>query len=122
MLGKGLIEVILYVEDMARQVRFYQDILGFKVTYPPDLDDYGQEEWVTLDTGPCTLALHGGGRKRLGEDSPMIVFGVTNIEAARNNLLAKDVSLGEIFSAAPGVKVCHGRDPEGNPLALESRE
>lgn len=122
MVVNGLIEIILYVEDMAQQVGFYRDILGLTVSYPANLDDYSPEMWVTLDTGACTLALHGGGQKRLGEDTPMIVFGVTDIAAARDHLLTQGVEVGEIFSAAPGVHLCHGRDPEGNPFALESHE
>lgn len=122
MFVKGLIEVILYVEDIAQQVRFYRDVLELDVLYPANLDDYSQEMWVTLDTGACTLALHGGGQKRLGEDTPMIVFGVADIQAARNHLLEQGVEIGEPFSAAPGVWVCHGRDPEGNPFSIESHE
>jgi hypothetical protein len=75
-----------------------------------------------LDTGACKLALHGGGQKRLGQDTPMLVFGVEDMHTARNTLLARGVQLQEIFSAAPGVWVCHGIDPAGNPLALEAHE
>ena len=116
----GLIEVILYVEDMEKQVSFYRDILGLEVLYPAGAERYDKEMWVTIDTGPCVLALHGGGRKRLGADTPKIVFGVEDIEAARDLLLERGLELGEIRNAAPGVYVCDGFDPEGNPLSIES--
>jgi catechol 2,3-dioxygenase-like lactoylglutathione lyase family enzyme len=117
----GLLKVILYVQDMDTQVRFYRDRLGLNVSYPQDLQDYSQEFWVTLEAGACTLALHGGGKGRLSEDSPKIVFGVEDIETARQELLAGGVKLGNVRQAAPGVKVCDGRDPEGNPFSIETR-
>jgi predicted enzyme related to lactoylglutathione lyase len=117
---EGLMEVILYVQDMQAQVTFYRDRLGLSLTYPQGLAEYGKEFWVTLNTGPCTLVLHGGGKKRLGEDAPKIVFQVADIEAARKELLRRGVPLGEARSPAPGVWVCDGADPEGNKLSIES--
>lgn len=117
----GLIEVILYVQDMDAQVRFYRDRLGLNVSYPQELSDYSQEFWVTLETGACTLALHAGGKHRLGEDTPKIVLGVKEIETARQELLEGGVKIGEIRQAAPGVLVSDGRDPEGNPFSIEMR-
>jgi predicted enzyme related to lactoylglutathione lyase len=118
----GLIEIIVYVADMSAQVRFYQDNFGLKVTYPPNLDSYADQFWVTLDAGGVVLALHGGGQGRLGADTPKIVFGVDAIQAARAELVEKGVNLDEVRSAAPGVWVCDGRDPEGNPFSIESHE
>lgn len=115
-----LMEVILYVQDMNAQVAFYRDKLGLRVSYPEGVTDFSREMWVTLDTGMCTLALHGGGKRRLGEDAPKIVFRVADIEAARAELLKRGVSLGETRPAAPGVRVCDGVDPEGNKLSIES--
>ena len=59
----GLIEIILYVNDMNAQVAFYRAAFGLDVAYPAGLSDYSNEFWVTLNTGPCVLALHGGGQK-----------------------------------------------------------
>jgi catechol 2,3-dioxygenase-like lactoylglutathione lyase family enzyme len=118
----GLIEVILYVQDMPAQVAFYRDVFGLRVLFPAGKEDYSQEFWVTLDSGACILALHGGGQKRLGRDTPKIVFGVGDIHAARRELLSRDVAVGEVRSAAPGVWVCDGFDPEGNPFSIESQE
>src|SRR3990172_393441 len=86
-----LMEVILYVQDMNAQVAFYRDRFGLEVTYPQGVRDFSQESWVMLATGQCTLVLHGGGRRRLGEDAPKIVFRVRDIEAARRELLDQGV-------------------------------
>ena len=119
---EGLIEVIVYVQDMQAQVAFYRDAFGLSVLFPTGKEDYSQEFWVTLDTGACTLALHGGGQKRLGPDTHSIVFGVADIHSARSELLSRGVKVGEVRSAAPGVWVCDGFDPEGNPFSIELRD
>lgn len=117
----GVVSVILYVEDMALMVEFYRDQLGFEVEYPADLADYSQETWVVMSTGACKLALNSGGSNNVGDDAPMIVFGVADIEAAHKTLLGRGVALEDIFDAGGGVKVAQGRDPEKNPISIEQR-
>jgi predicted enzyme related to lactoylglutathione lyase len=114
-----LMEVILYVRDMAGQVSFYRDQLGLRVRQPQNAADYSQAFWVELDTGACTLVLHGGGQRRLGQDTPKVVFRVGDIHAAREELAGRGVALGPARSPAPGVWVCDGKDPEGNPFSIE---
>ena len=117
----GLCEVILYVQDMGAMVSFYRDKLGLAVEEPVDAEEYGAESWVQLDAGATKLALHSGGSRRLGEDTPMLVFAVAAIDAVRQVLIERGVEVGEPFETAPGIVVCHLRDPEGNPIALEQR-
>jgi catechol 2,3-dioxygenase-like lactoylglutathione lyase family enzyme len=120
MFTHGLIEVILYAQDMAAQVAFYRDQLGLTVLYPSEVSNFANEYWVVLDTGACKLILHGGGDRRLGADTPKLVFGVDDIQAARTTLLQRDVAIGDVRSPAPGVLVCDGVDPEGNPFSIEA--
>ena len=117
-----IMEVILYVEDMNRQVSFYRDKFGFEIRNPAGLDDYSNEFWVELDTGGCLLALHAGGKRRFGADAPKFVFRVDDILAARQVLIDQEVEMGEIRSAAPGIWVCDGVDPEGNKFSIESHD
>ena len=117
-----IMEVILYVEDMDSQVSFYRDKLGLQVKFPKETSNYGEEFWVELDCGPCTLALHTGGKRRFGADAPKIVFRVGDILAARQELTDQEVEMGEIRSEAPGVWVSDGIDPEGNKFSIESHE
>ena len=119
---KGIIEVIIYVQDMSAQVDFYRNTLGLAISYPQNQADYSKEMWVTFEPSDCVLALHGGGQGRIGKDSPKIVFGVDDIKSTRKALIGRGVQLGEVRSAAPGVWVCDGLDPEGNAFSIESRE
>ena len=117
-----IMKVILFVEDMDSQVSFYRDKLGLPVKFPKEAENYGEDIWVELDSGPCTLALHTGGKRRFGADAPKIVFRVGDILAARQELTDQEVEMGEIRSAAPGVWVSDGVDPEGNKFSIESHE
>lgn len=118
----ALMEVILYVNDMRAQVAFYRDTLELTVKAPQADQDPMEAYWVELDTGACTLALHGGGQRRLGEDAPKVVFRVAGVAATRDRLRQLSVPMGEIRSPAPGIEVCDGVDPEGNRFSIESRE
>jgi len=117
-----LLEVILYVQDMAAQVSFYQDLLGLEVKAPQDERQLASAPWVELQTGSCTLALHAGGQGRLGDDAPKIVFRVADLPGTRQELLRRGVPMGEVRSPAPGVQVSDGVDPEGNRFSIESRD
>jgi catechol 2,3-dioxygenase-like lactoylglutathione lyase family enzyme len=117
---EGLLKVILYVQDMDAQVRFYRDVLGLRVMQPQGVHDFSDQFWVELDTGACALVLHGGGQRRLGADSPKLAFGVADMAAARDELLKRGARLGAVRSPAPGVQVCDGLDPEGNPFSLDA--
>jgi catechol 2,3-dioxygenase-like lactoylglutathione lyase family enzyme len=115
-------EVILYVRDMKAQVSFYRDVLGIPVKEPTGDEDLSELKWVELDTGSCTLALHGGGEGRLGKDAPKVVFRVYDVAASRASLLQDGVKMGDVRSPGPGIQVCDGWDPEGNRFSIESRE
>ncbi len=116
-----LMEVILYVQDMGSQVSFYRDLLGLELREPQNRGDWASVQWVELETGDCTLALHIGGKRRLGDDAPKIVFRVPDVPEARRELMSRGVSMDEVRSPAPGVQVADGVDPEGNRFSIESR-
>jgi len=117
-----LMELILYVEDMPAQVAFYRDVLGMRVKSPLGKVDLTDATWVEMESGPCTLALHAGGRCRFGEDAPKFVFWVADILAAHRTLLERGVAIEELFQAAPGVWVSNASDPEGNVFSIESHD
>jgi predicted enzyme related to lactoylglutathione lyase len=121
MLTFQLIEVILYVQDMARQVQFYRDVLGLPVTEPRGVTNFSGEFWVVLDADQFRLVLHGGGQGRLGADTPNLGFRVEDIHAARTHLLQRNVAVGEIRQPVPTSWVIDATDPEGNRLSFVQR-
>jgi catechol 2,3-dioxygenase-like lactoylglutathione lyase family enzyme len=115
----GLSEVILYVKDMQAMVEFYRNTFNLRVLYPQGADDYSREQWVTFDTGSCTLALHSGGQGHAKPDAPQIVFAVEQLFDAQQELAAAGVEMSDIRSIAPGIYMSEGVDPEGHPFSIE---
>lgn len=115
-----ILKVILYVQDMDAQVRFYRDVLGLAVKNPQGISNFSDQYWVEMETGACTLVLHGGGQRRLGEDAPKVAFAVSDLAAVREQLMQRGARLGPIRSPAPDVQVCDGVDPEGNHFSLDA--
>jgi catechol 2,3-dioxygenase-like lactoylglutathione lyase family enzyme len=109
-----LVEVVLYVRDMRRAIRFYRDTLGLEL-------DFESEGWATFRTGACTLALHGAEHREPGSGEPDPTFLVGDAGAERERLLAAGVVVGEIREPAPGVRVFDLRDPDMNRLSIESK-
>lgn len=108
-------EIILYVEDMDRMVSFYQDAFGLDISGGDP--DHG---FVRFETGACDLCLHAGREGPVGEFAPKVVFGVDDLEAAREDLTNYNVELGDIRSPAPDTRVVDGLDPEGNKFSIEA--
>ena len=120
MLGR-LDELILYVESMRNQLGFYRDVLGLPVIEPSQSTDWDNEYWVALDADNFRLALHGGGRRRFGEDSSRFVFAVPDLDVARASLAQAGVPVGAERVPAAGIRVVAAWDPEGNGFSIEHR-
>lgn len=105
--------VIIFTADVAKLAAFYRDALGLAIV--------GREEgWIELAAGACTIALHGG-RPKIGNRPPKIVFYAADVAAARAALSKRGVTgMGPVKSTAT-FDMCDGRDPDGNPFQISSR-
>jgi len=92
----SLNRIILYVQDVERLARFYQDILGLPVV------EQIEGEWVVLRAGACELALHRVGKQyRVGdagswkvETNAKLVFSVArDLKEVRGELAFNQVQL-----------------------------
>ena len=113
-----LYQVILVANNVGRLAKFYRDALGCAITYPESTQDLPRESWVTLDSGSCRLAIHGGGEVRTS-GSVILSIRVDDLEFAVFDLKEKGFDVESIYEVAPGVKSAKLRDPEGNRLSLE---
>jgi catechol-2,3-dioxygenase len=118
----SLNRIILYVQDVERLARFYQEMFGL-----PVIEEI-REEWVVLRAGACELALHRVGKPyRVAdthswkvETNTKLVLSVTrDLAEMRAELARKGVPMGAI-KAYPGLTgpLCDGTDPEGNVFQL----
>lgn len=78
--------VILFVEDPARSLEFYRDLLGMTVRKQ-------SPGWIELDGGGVALALHGSDDIPMlrGGALPKVVFHVDNVQEAFNTLRARGI-------------------------------
>jgi catechol 2,3-dioxygenase-like lactoylglutathione lyase family enzyme len=109
-----LVEVVLYVRDMERAIRFYRDTLGLEL-------DVASEAWTTFRTGECTLALHATERREPGMGEPDPTFVVSDAAAERARLAGAGVDVTELREPVAGLSVFDARDPDGNRFSVESR-
>jgi catechol 2,3-dioxygenase-like lactoylglutathione lyase family enzyme len=107
----ALRRVILFVGDMKAMTEFYETKLGLKVLTRSD-------GWVDLDAGPIRLALHHGtpnpGRTK-------ICFYAADVSKSRRELIDRGVAMGKDPGPGDGLKLCDGKDPEGNVFQLSNR-
>ena len=107
----GFDSVFYYVSDLDRAVRFYQDVLGFKVT---------SHDFVTrFDVGGILFELvptadakryQGGGNARLCLSTP-------DIDAAVTELRKKGVKASDVQPKQNGF-LASFPDPDGNEICL----
>ena len=113
------VEIILYVQDMNSEVRFYRDVLGLPLKYPQGLENYADEMWVEFDLGTTTLALHGG-----ADEAPDtlhdLVFWVENVARAREMIIAAGINMAEIRELEDGAPIAEGEDPAGHRFSIRS--
>lgn len=114
-----LMEIILFVQEMESEVQFYRDLLGLRIRFPQNLQDYSKEMWVEFETGDCILALHGGARQK-PDKVHSIVFTVDNIEQARETILNAGIEISDIRPLEDGSKVAEGLDPAGHPFSIRT--
>lgn len=103
--------VILFVEDMDLCADFYENKLGLKIARR-------EEGFIDFDAGDCRIALHKG-TSRPGRTK--ICFYAKDVSAARKALVDAGVAMGKDPGSGPGLKLCNGKDPEGNIFQLSSR-
>src|SRR6185436_18983043 len=103
--------VILFVDDLKVMTDFYQNKLGLKVVQQ-------EEGFIDFDAGGCRLALHAGvsnpGRTK-------ICFFAPDVSKARKELIDRGIRMGQDPGPGEGVKLCDGKDPEGNTFQLSNR-
>lgn len=120
LITEPLREVILYVQNMKREVWFYRDVLGLSIRYPQGLSDYAEEMWGEFETGDCTLALHGG-----AQDQPQtlheIVFLVSDVAEARQAIIDAGITIGEVRPLEDGAPIAEGIDPAGHRFAIRAK-
>lgn len=109
--------VTIYVTDMDRAVRFYQETLGLKLAYR-----FG-DHWASIEAAKgLTIGLHpareavAAGERKGGPALGLELTG--SIGEAMKTLEARGVSFEGIADEGKAGKFAHFHDPDGNQLYL----
>ncbi|WP_336965012.1 VOC family protein [Chryseobacterium contaminans] len=117
--------IILYVQNINLLKHFYVENFNFKVIEEDSI-------WILMNAGSVNIGLHTIGDQYLDNIEPgyqfdnntKLVFEVdTDIETARNELVAKKVEMRAIKTFENyDFWLCDGTDPEGNVFQLKCRK
>lgn len=123
--------VVVPVSDVDRAMRFYSEQCGFAVDYDTQFTDEFRVVQLTPPGSACSITVGTG----LTESPPGCLQGlqlvVSNVEAARRQLLENGISAGEVYHFERGVRR-PGRggrwnsfvsfaDPDGNGWVVQER-
>ena len=103
--------VFYYVSDLDRAVRFYRDVLGFKL----HSQDYVARFYVGDVLFELVPTLDGG--KLQGNGNARLCLQVDDIQTAISELRAKRVPAQDAETKGNGILSCF-RDPDGNEVCL----
>ena len=109
------------VADVDRAKAFYAEQLGFVVDVDVQPTDGVRVVQLTPPGSACSIGFGSG--IPVYEAPPGSIRGlhlvVTDIEAARAELIGRGVDVGEIQDVGRGVKYAGFEDPDGNSLTLQ---
>ncbi|MBA4292722.1 hypothetical protein C0431_07085 [bacterium] len=106
-------QIILYVEDMERSRRFYEEIIGLILTSSPS------PYWMTFDCGGTSLALHPQDSVDEFRNTTAIALFTSELEKSRSIFNGRGANFGEIVEPHPGVEFCLTQDPDGTMIFLK---
>jgi predicted enzyme related to lactoylglutathione lyase len=109
------------VTDVDRAKKFYAEQLGFVVDVDVSPAEGVRVVQLTPPGSACSIGIGTG--VPAYEGTPGSVRGlhlvVTDIEAARTELIGRGVDVGEIQDVGRGVQYAGFEDPDGNSLTLQ---
>ncbi|HRK07833.1 MAG TPA: VOC family protein [Pseudobdellovibrionaceae bacterium] len=114
----GFSHPMLYVNDFARAVRWYQDVLGFKVRHESPgayASLYHEKMKFRLDLHPSEAD-----SKDVGF-GPILYFATSNIDHTLTSLRERGVKVSEARREGGSPRFASFWDCEGNTLGLEEK-
>jgi lactoylglutathione lyase len=109
---------ILEVSDVSRSLRFYTELLGFRVTFSFDGDD-GKPVFASLELDDGTKIAIGGPKEDVSSGSVAIWLYTDDVDAAVADLRQEGVEvIAEPEDKPWGERVASVSDPDGYTIHL----
>jgi catechol 2,3-dioxygenase-like lactoylglutathione lyase family enzyme len=113
--------VVIPVTDVDRSKRFYSELLGFNVDVDTDVGEMRVVQLTPPGSG-CSITIGPLVVDEVPESSARLQICVTDIEAAREQLLGRGIEVGEVTHFAGGGpydSFVFFHDPDGNNWAVQ---
>jgi catechol 2,3-dioxygenase-like lactoylglutathione lyase family enzyme len=119
----GLLEVAIYVDDMARSAAFYQRVLGFDV-----IGEYdrlwalaaGPKQVLLICKRGASLHVSLGPHDAQGQQHIAFAIAEESLDAWRETLNAQQVAIEHVHDWPRGGRSLYFRDPDGHLVELAS--
>ena len=110
------------VTDMSRARRFYEGVLGLRVSRV--WGDKDKPQWVEYDIGAgCLAIITGAGDKWPPANAgPAVALEVSDFDEAMAELKAADVKFQWDVQESPGCRMAVVLDPDENRLVIHQRK
>ena len=116
----------IFVDDQAKALRFYTDVLGFVKSKDIPVGEY---RWLTVrsaDGGDTELSLEPNANPAartyqqalLEQGIPATAFEVDDVKAEAERLRAAGVEVGVVFELTGEIRLVDVFDPDGNRIQL----
>ena len=112
--GEWRLEVVaLPVEDVDRAKDFYVNNLGWRLDADSNVNEHFWVVQVTPPGSPCSIHFGKGITTAAPGSVDHIYLVVSDLEAARTDLVRRGVDVSEVFHIAPGEAPQPGPHPDG---------
>ena len=107
--------VIIFTNDVKKLSDFYISCFELSVVGESDAS------WTELNAGGCNIAFHKTSEQGTGRDGwTKIVFGSDDVSAEKTRLEGLGIKMSGVNTFGD-IRMCDGRDPDGNYFQISSR-
>lgn len=107
------------VSDVDRAKAFYADQLGFNADHDHRLSDEVRFVQLTPPGSACSIVIGNGITNAAPGSAQGVLLVVSDIEAARGDLVQRGVEISEVEDTAWGARHAYFNDPDGNSWQLQ---
>lgn len=107
------------VSDADRAKKFYADQVGFNVDHDHTVSEDLRFVQLTPPGSACSIAIGTGVATTAPGSAQGMLLVVSDIDAARTDLLSRGVEISEIRAEGWGARHAYFKDPDGNSWQLQ---
>lgn len=104
--------------DVDRSRKFYEEVLGLKLTMLVEINPEKTQFWIEYDIGDSCLAISNAWPPTGAQGGPTMALEVDDIDKALLELQDAGADVHSEIMQSPSCKFFFFSDPDGNPLCM----